>query len=108
MNSNNFICNSLNTEASCKRISQLIKASGISDKELGKMMNLSVQSINKWHRGRNLPDIENMYLLSEILGTTVNDFLIPDIKSSPLPNVDFGIIQDHSGILSKRVAYLRE
>lgn len=106
MDSNNFICNSLNAEASCKRISQLIKASGIPDKELGKMMNLSVQSINKWHHGRNLPDIENMYLLSKILGTTVDDFLIPNIKSSTLPDIDFEIIQNHSGLLNKRIAYL--
>lgn len=40
------------------------------------MMNLSVQSINKWHHGRNLPDI------------------------------DFEIIQNHSGLLNKRIAYL--
>ncbi len=40
-------------------------------------MGLSVQSINKWRHGHNLPDIENMFILSRILGIKVDNFLVP-------------------------------
>jgi len=67
----------IDMEATGKKISQLIEESGLTDKELGKIMGLSVQSINKWRHGRNMPDIENLYILSRILGTKVDDFLVP-------------------------------
>lgn len=63
--------------ATGKKISKLIDESGLSDKELGGIMGLSVQSINKWRHGHNLPDIENLFFLSRIFGIKVDDFLVP-------------------------------
>lgn len=67
----------IDIDATCKRISQLINESGLTDKSLGRMMGLSVQSINKWRHGHNLPDIENLYRLGWILGKKLDDILIP-------------------------------
>lgn len=67
----------IDMDATGKKISKLIDESGLSDKELGGIMGLSVQSINKWRHGHNLPDIENMFFLSRIFGIKVDDFLVP-------------------------------
>lgn len=66
-------------DATSKKISQLIDESGLTDKELGEIMGLSVQSINKWRHGHNIPDIENLFFLSRIFGIKVDDFLIPSV-----------------------------
>ena len=67
----------LDMEGTIRKVSKEINKSGLSDKELGGIMGLSVQSINKWRHGHNLPDIENMFILSRILGIKVDDFLVP-------------------------------
>jgi transcriptional regulator with XRE-family HTH domain len=67
----------MDVEASCRRVGQIIDESGMTDKGLGRMMHLSVQSINKWRHGHNLPDIENLFILSRILDVKVDDFLVP-------------------------------
>ncbi|MGN0438327.1 MAG: helix-turn-helix domain-containing protein [Lachnospiraceae bacterium] len=67
--------------ATGKKISRLIDESGLTDKKLGEIMGLSVQSINKWRHGRNLPDIENLFILSRILGIKVDDFLVPFVAA---------------------------
>ena len=67
----------LDMEACCKRVAKLIGDSGLNDKEIAKTLNLSVQSVNKWRHGHAFPDIENLYNISVILGTTVDDLLVP-------------------------------
>lgn len=67
----------LDIYATDQRIGEYISRSGKTDKEIADILDLSVQSINKWRHGTSLPGIENMYLLSRILGCTVDDFLVP-------------------------------
>jgi len=78
----------LDMNATAARISEMINESGLSDKQLGEIMNLSVQSINKWRHGYNLPDIENMYILSRILGKKVDDLLVPLAIIQPMLEVE--------------------
>lgn len=66
------------------RIGQMIKDSGLSDKDLGEKLGLSVQSVNKWRHGRGIPDIENLYLLSKILEVRIDDFIVPAINNVSL------------------------
>lgn len=83
----------IDMDATGKKISKLIDESGLSDKELGGIMGLSVQSINKWRHGHNLPDIENLFLLSRILGIKVDDFLVPlVVKSQPEVKTQFVVV----------------
>lgn len=78
----------IDMDATGKKISKLIDESGLSDKELGGIMGLSVQSINKWRHGHNLPDIENLFFLSRIFGIKVDDFLVP-LVIKPQVEVEF-------------------
>lgn len=71
-----YVYAGLDLEATGRRISRYIDESGLRDKELGARMRLSVQSINKWRHGHCLPDIENLFILSRILGVRVDDFLV--------------------------------
>ena len=64
----------IDMDATSKKISRLIDESNLTDKELGKLMGLSVQAINKWRHGHNFPDIENLFILSRIFGIKVDDF----------------------------------
>ena len=69
-------CCGIDIEATSKRIGSLIERSGLNDKELSERMNVSVQAINKWRHGKGFPDIENLCILSRILGYTVDDLLV--------------------------------
>ena len=62
--------------APTQRISQLIYESGKSDRELGEQMNLTAQTINKWRHGNGIPDTENLFILSRILGIQMDDFFV--------------------------------
>lgn len=66
----------IDMDATGKQIGCLIDKGNISDKHLGEMIGVSVQSINKWRHSHCLPDIENLFLLGQILGAKVEDFFI--------------------------------
>lgn len=72
----------IDTEATGIQIGKLIDESGLSDKHLSEIMNLTVQSINKWRHGRSLPDIGNLFILSRILDKKIDDFIVP-LKIEP-------------------------
>lgn len=62
--------------ATTQRIRELITESGKSDKEIGEQMGLTVQTINKWRHGDGIPDTENLFMLSRILGIQMDDFFV--------------------------------
>ncbi len=64
--------------ATMRRLGELIEESGCTDKEISKLMGLSVQSVNKWRHGYSFPDIENLYTLSKILGVCADDIFVPE------------------------------
>ncbi len=82
----------LDVKATQFRVGAIIQESGLTDKEIGDYLNLSVQSINKWRHGHCLPDIENLFLLSRIFGLRVDDFLVPITnpvtEGDPKPEAD--------------------
>lgn len=95
----------IDMDATSKKISQLIDESGLTDKELGEIMGLSVQSINKWRHGHNLPDIENLFFLSRIFGIKVDDFLIP-LVVKPQLEVEFEFITEVEGFSDSAIRRL--
>lgn len=98
-------CMGLDMNATGAQISKLINESGLNDKQLGETMHLSVQSINKWRHGHNLPDIENMFILSRILGKRVDDFLVPMETERPIFEVEIEAGQDPAGVLRRLKEY---
>ena len=92
----------IDMDATSKKISQLINESGLSDKELGEIMGLSVQSINKWRHGHNLPDIENLFFLSRIFGIKVDDFIIP-LVVKPQIEIKYAFITEAEGFSASAI-----
>lgn len=47
-------------------------------------LGLDMQAINKWKHGKCLPDIENMYILSQILGKKLMIYLYLELTYANL------------------------
>lgn len=67
----------LDMRATGERIGGLIKDAGMTERTIAEQMHLSVQAINKWKHGKSLPDIENLFMLGQLLSTSVDDMLVP-------------------------------
>ena len=69
---------SLDAMLTGQKLNSAIKQSGYSIRELQEMLGLSCpQPIYRWIKGRTLPSIDNLYMLSRILGVHMEDLLVP-------------------------------
>lgn len=66
----------IDMEATGKRIGYLMKKSGWSAKEISDSMGVTFQAVYKWREGKAIPDMENLYLLSRLLGVRMDDFIV--------------------------------
>lgn len=70
--------------ATGKNISRLRKAQGLSVSELQEYFGFDApQAIYKWQQGKSLPSIDNLYALSEMLGVSMNEILVPKFQIVP-------------------------
>ena len=81
----------IDVEATGRKIGQLIEKRGLEVKELSGLLGLSPQAVYKWQNGKTLPDIENLYIFSRILGVKIDDFIVGTDKeeknsAAPVPN----------------------
>lgn len=61
-----------------RKIGRAIEQNGYSIKELQGKLGLSCpQPIYRWISGRTMPSIDNLYILSRILGVPMEDLLVP-------------------------------
>ena len=59
-----------------ERIKELRKECGLSVCEVAEYMGFeSEQAVYKWQRGDSLPTVDNLYALSRLFGTTVDEIL---------------------------------
>lgn len=66
----------LDTKATGARIKELRKAHHLKVEEVAFFMGFeSVQAVYKWQRGESLPTVDNLYALSRLFETTVDDIL---------------------------------
>ena len=66
----------INLRATGERIRRLRMDAGLSVRDLSRSIFLSdVQAIYKWQRGETLPSLENLVLLSWLLGVTIDQIL---------------------------------
>ena len=63
------------------QISDLRKAKGLTQSELGERIGVSFQAVSKWERGETLPDITLLPDLAKILETTVDFILLGNEKA---------------------------
>lgn len=66
-----------------EKIRYIRKASGLSQEQLGEKLCVSRSAIAKWETGKGLPDIENLKVLSRLLGVTVDSLLEDSSQSDP-------------------------
>jgi len=62
-----------------KNITELRKASEITQAELAEKLNYSDKSVSKWERGDGVPDVIVLNKIAELFGVTLND-LVSDEK----------------------------
>ncbi len=66
----------LDLAATGRRIRELRKAKNLRVGDVARFMGFeSEQAIYKWQRGESLPTVDNLYALSRLFGTTVDDIL---------------------------------
>lgn len=73
----------INVKATGARIRELRKKKGIKVTEISEFMGFSEpQAVYKWQRGETLPSVDNLFALSRILETSIEDILIGDDEMS--------------------------
>ena len=67
----------IDTEATGRRIASLRKQKGFTVSDLRDFLGLTdVRAIYKWQTGQCLPSIDNLYALSILLNTPIDEILI--------------------------------
>ena len=79
----------IDAKATGARIKELRKVCHLKVEDVARFMGFeSEQAIYKWQRGDSLPTVDNLYALSRLFGTTVDDILRgskEEDECSPLP-----------------------
>ena len=69
----------LNVKRTGERIKELRKANHLSVEDVSLYMGFeSVQAVYKWQRGDSMPSVDNLYALSVLFDTPVDDILCGD------------------------------
>ena len=66
-----------------KNISELRKASEITQAELAEKLNYSDKSISKWERGDGVPDVIVLQKIADLFGVTINDIVSDEKPKLP-------------------------
>ena len=78
-------------------IQELRKEKGLTQAELGDLLNISFQAISKWENGENLPDVQSLENLSIIFNVTIDEILKGEKnKNKPIKTTDFSIANKDS------------
>ena len=60
-----------------EKLLSLRRKAGLSQEELAEKLDVSRQAVSRWEMGETMPDAQNLLLLSDIFGVTV-DYLLRD------------------------------
>lgn len=67
----------IDVKATGARIKMLRKERGLTIRDVSEYMGFSTdQAVCKWQRGDSLPTVDNLYALSRLYGTTMEDILV--------------------------------
>ncbi len=63
--------------ATGQNILRLRRRAGLSVKDIQERMELaSTQAVYRWQRGETLPSIDNMIILADVLGVSIDEILV--------------------------------
>ncbi len=71
-----IILRGIDYTASSAKIHELIRERGFNHTQIGKILNISPQAVDKWCSVDSFPSIDNLYDLCSILDCTVDTLLI--------------------------------
>lgn len=78
----------LNAKATGVRIKELRKAHHLKVEDVASFMGFeSVQAVYKWQRGDSMPTVDNLYALSRLFGTSVDDILRGNMEKDDDPSL---------------------
>ena len=73
----------IDVKATGARIKQLRKERGLTIRDVSEYMGFTTeQAVCKWQRGDSLPTVDNLYALSRLYGTTMEDILVGNDEMS--------------------------
>ena len=83
---------SLDLQATGARIRELRMQKHLRVEDISTFMGFdSPVSVYKWQRGDSLPTVDNLYALSRLLETTIENILVPyEKEDAGLPSVSMG------------------
>ncbi|MGN2272616.1 helix-turn-helix domain-containing protein [Priestia megaterium] len=61
------------------QLKKLREEQKMSEEEVAEQLSVSVQHIHKWEDNQSYPDIQQLLNLSDIYGTTINEFIKNDV-----------------------------
>ena len=80
----------LDAKATGARIKELRKTNHLKVEEVARFMGFeSDQAVYKWQRGDSLPTVDNLYALSRLFGTSVDDILRGSREEDVSPSLPF-------------------
>ena len=93
MEANEMNYPTIDFKATGERIRQLRKAKGLTIQDISDYMGFTCgQAVYKWQRGETLPTVDNLYALSILFGTSMEDIIVR-VREEEAENVSsfFGI-----------------
>lgn len=70
-----------------ERLQSLRKEKGLSQEQLGELLNVSRQSVSKWESGQTYPETDKLMILSDLFEITL-DYLLKDKNIECVDNID--------------------
>ena len=79
----------LDLEATGTKIKTLMKQRGITPRQLQILLDFPyVQTIYNWYQCKNLPTIDNLVVLAQILGVTMDDIVVTRMVEMEIDDVE--------------------
>ena len=79
----------LDLEATGAKIKTLMKQRGITPRQLQILLDFPyVQTVYNWYAGKNMPTIDNLVVLAQVLGVTMDDIVVTRMVEMEIDDVE--------------------
>ena len=79
----------LDLEATGAKIKTLMKQRGITPRQLQILLDFPyVQTVYNWYAGKNMPTIDNLVVLAQVLGVTMDDIVVTRMVEIEIDDVE--------------------
>lgn len=79
----------LDLEATGTKIKTIMKQKGVTPRRLQLIMNFPyVQTIYNWFAGKNMPTLDNLVVLAQVLGVTMDDIVVTKMIDFEIDDVE--------------------